>query len=61
MKKTYWSVKTSATGYGTRTLYFKHYTNAKIESEKDYRDKPVKHTVKLEKFENLENIGAFID
>lgn len=31
------------------------------ESMKDYRDNPIKHTVKSEKFNELEKVGAFED
>ena len=37
------------------------YVVALGEAAKDYRDNPVKHTVKAEKFNELERIGAFED
>ena len=59
--KTYWTVRTAVIGGNSTDLYFKNYDSAKQESEKDYRDNPVKHTVKAEKYEALENVGAFQD
>lgn len=59
--KTYWTVKTAVIGGNPKDLFFKNYDSAKQESEKDYRDKPIKHTVKAEKYNALENIGAFED
>ena len=57
MKKnyvTYWTVKANGIGWnGVRDLYFHEYKNAKAESIKDYRDNPVKHTVKPETFAEL--------
>lgn len=55
MKKTYWSVKS---GYGC-TILFDNYEQAKKQSECDFCDKPVKHTVKEETYNELENAGAF--
>lgn len=52
--KTYWTVKTPIT-----TLYYKEYKNAKEQSHFDYMDIPVKHTVKEEKFWELEKLGVF--
>lgn len=45
---TYWTVKTAVFGGNTTNLFYRVYENAKAESEKDYRDRPVKHTVKPE-------------
>lgn len=61
MKKTYWTVKVAVMGAGHKNLYFRDYKNAKAESMKDYRDNPIKHTVKSEKFNELEKVGAFED
>ena len=62
MLKTYWSVKTTIIGADRPTdLLYKNYTTAKQESRKDYRDKPIKHTVKPEKYNQLEKIGVFED
>lgn len=55
MKKTYWSVKS---GYG-RTILFDNYNDAKRQSECEYCEMPVKHTVKAEAFDSLVKIGAF--
>ena len=55
MLKTYWTVKS---GYGV-TLYYDNYADAKEQSKYDYYDKPVKHTVKAETFNELEQMGAF--
>lgn len=44
-KQTYWIVKTFVNGLGAIDYYYHSYENAKRESEKDYRDRPVKHTV----------------
>lgn len=57
-RKTYWTVKSGWTG---TDLYFKDYTKAKVLGLKDFYDMPVKHTVKAEKFVNLESVGAFED
>lgn len=54
--KTYWTVKTPVT-----TLYFKSYRNAKEQSFKDYHDKPIRHVVNEYTFNELVNIGAFVD
>ena len=56
MLKTYWTVKTPTT-----TLYFDNYNEAKAESVKDYRDKPIKHTVKSETFDRLNFYGVFLN
>lgn len=54
--KTYWTVKTPIT-----TLYYKDYKNAKKEGLLDYRDLPIKHTVKEETYIRLEREGIFED
>ena len=59
--KTYWTVKTAVIGGDPTDLFYKNYDAAKRESEKDYRDKPIKHTVKADKYDALDNIGAFED
>lgn len=51
---TYWTVKANGFGWDEPIdLYFKEYKNAKEESFKNYRDKPIKHTVKPEKIYDL--------
>ena len=57
-RKTYWTVRSGWTG---TDLYFKDYTKARALGLKDFYDMPVKHTVKAEKFDNLESVGAFED
>ena len=57
-RKTYWSVRNGWTG---TDLYFKDYTKARDLGLKDFYDPPVKHTVKAEKFDDLESVGAFVD
>lgn len=59
--KTYWTVRTAVIGGNSKDLLFKNYDAAKRESVKDYRDKPIKHTVKAEKYDAFENAGAFED
>ena len=59
--KTYWTVKTAVIGGDPKDLFYKNYDAAKQESKKDYRDKPIKHTVKADKYDALDNIGAFED
>jgi len=59
--KTYWTVRAAVMGGNTKDLFFKRYENAKAESLKDYRDKPIKHTVTMEKYTALEDAGAFLD
>ena len=59
--KTYWTVRTAVIGGNTKDLFFKRYDNAKEESLKDYRDKPIKHTVTAQKYTALEDAGAFLD
>lgn len=60
MLKTFWTVKQAILGGNSPIdIYFKDYQNAKEYARHDYRDKPIKHTVKPETFEALENIGAF--
>ena len=61
MRKTYWTVTIAIMGAGTSELYFKEYRNAKAEGLKDYRDMPVKHTVKAEKYDYLDACGIFED
>lgn len=51
---TYWTVRANGAGWNrAQDLYFLHYENAKAESRKDYRDKPVKHTVTAEHFREI--------
>lgn len=57
-RKTYWTVRSGWTG---TDLYFKDYTKAKDLGLKDFYDMPVRHTVKAEKFDYLESVGAFED
>lgn len=52
-KHTYWTVKVFVNGLGAVDYYYHSYENAKKESEKDYRDKPVKHTVNTNTYERL--------
>ena len=61
MVKTYWTVKAAVLGANARDFYFKEYKNAKAFSSEDYRDNPVKHTVKAETFNELDKVGAFED
>lgn len=62
MKKTYWTVKAASIGSNNSvTLYFNNYTSAKAESLKNYRDKPVKHTVNADNYNNLKKVVDFID
>ena len=62
MRKTYWTVKAALIGgCGCITMYFNNYANAKAESLKDYRDFPVKHTVNVDKYNNLKKVVEFND
>lgn len=62
MKKiTYWTVRTAVIGGCATDLYFHEYTNAKEESKLPYRDKPVRHTVKVCNYEALCAVVEFED
>lgn len=59
MLKTFWTVKRAIFGASPADIYFDDYETAKQYSRRDYCDKPVKHTVKLETYAALEAVGAF--
>jgi len=60
-KITYWTVRTAVIGGCAKDLYFRYYVNAKEESKKPYRDKPVKHTVKMCHYAELLAVVEFED